>query len=177
MRNLSFRYRFFPECVLSVSATPFSEVIDVREESKKMVIFQKPNNNYFGMIENELIQTFDEYSTKMEELVRELSASPIPKIGIIRLREDGKGENKLTILKRICDNYKVSMIKMPWIKFWTTRLKPLKSHVIIIKGKLKIGKTIKDKRHVLFCMETAKKSNSDTLLQGLMNIFAEFLIF
>lgn len=168
---------------LSVSATPFSEVIDVQEEeSKKMVIFQKPNNNYFGikqMIENDLIQTFDDYSTKMEELVRELSASPIPKIGVFRLREDGKGENKLTILRRICDNYKVSCKlydKDAGDEELTNAIetKPTKSRVIIIKGKLKMGKTIKDKRNVMFCMETAKKSNSDTLLQGLMGRFCGY---
>lgn len=37
-----------------------------------------------------------------------------------------------------------------------------------------MGKTIKDKRNVMFCMETAKKSNSDTLLQGLMGRFCGY---
>ena len=52
--------------------------------------------------------------------------------------------------------------------------KPSKSHVVVVKGKLKMGKTIKDKRHVAFCMETAKSSNADTLLQGFMGRFCGY---
>ena len=168
---------------LSVSATPFSEVIDVHEEeSNKVVIFQKPPKSYYGikdMLKNDLIQSFDDYSIKMEELVCELSRSNEPKIGMFRLREDGKGENKLTILNRICDNYNISCKlydKDAGDEALTNAIeeKPTKSHVIIVKGKLKMGKTIKDKRNVLFCMETAKKSNSDTLLQGLMGRFCGY---
>ena len=168
---------------LSVSATPFSEVIDVHEEeSNKVVIFQKPPKSYYGikdMLKNDLIQSFDDYSIKMEELVCELSRSNEPKIGMFRLREDGKGENKLTILNRICNNYNISCKlydKDAGDEALTNAIeeKPTKSHVIIVKGKLKMGKTIKDKRNVLFCMETAKKSNSDTLLQGLMGRFCGY---
>ena len=168
---------------LSVSATPFSEVIDVHEElSNKLVLFQKPSKCYFGIqhiLEKGLLHSFVEYSSKMNELVEELSKSKVPKIGIFRLREDGKGENKLSILRRICDNYNISCQlydKDAYDETLTNAIetKPIKSHVIVVKGKLKMGKTIQDKRHVLFCMETAKKSNSDTLLQGLMGRFCGY---
>ena len=168
---------------LSVSATPFSEVIDVHEEvSKKLVLFQKPDKSYFGIqhiLEKGLLHSFVEYSSKMNELVEELSQSKVPKIGIFRLREDGKGENKLSILTRLCKNYNISCHlydKDASDETLTNAIEtnPVKSHVIIVKGKLKMGKTIQDKRHVLFCMETAKKSNSDTLLQGLMGRFCGY---
>ena len=168
---------------LSVSATPFSEVIDVHEEeSNKLVLFQKPSKSYFGIqhiLEKGLLHSFVDYSSKMNELVEELSQSKVPKIGIFRLREDGKGENKLSILRRICENYNISCQlydKDAYDETLTNAIetKPDKSHVIIVKGKLKMGKTIQDKRHVLFCMETAKNSNSDTLLQGLMGRFCGY---
>lgn len=166
---------------LSVSATPFSEVIDVKEHiTNKRVIFQKPPKSYFGiqdMLNN--IHSFNDYSVKMNELVCSLSKSEVPKIGIFRLREDGKGENKLTTLTSICLTYNIPF------KLYdkdicdvdlTTAIetKPTSSHIIVVKGKLKMGKTIKDKRNVLFCMETAKKSNADTLLQGLMGRFCGY---
>jgi hypothetical protein len=158
-------------------------VIDVQEEvSNKLVIFQKPNNKYFGikqMIEYGLIHTFSDYSITMDELICELSKSSVPKIGIIRLREDGKGVNKLHTVERICLNYGITckLYNQNTEDIDLTNAietKPLKSHVIIVKGKMKMGKTIGDKRNVMFCMETAKKSNSDTLVQGFMGRFCGY---
>lgn len=166
---------------LSVSATPFSEVIDVKENiTDKRVIFQKPPKSYYGiqdMLNN--IHSFNDYSVKMNELVCSLSKSEVPKIGIFRLREDGKGENKLTTLTSICLTYNIPFKlydKDICDVALTTAIetKPTSSHIIVVKGKLKMGKTIKDKRNVLFCMETAKKSNADTLLQGLMGRFCGY---
>jgi hypothetical protein len=168
---------------LSVSATPFSEVVDSNElETKKLVIFQKPGKSYYGikqMLRNGRIRTFTDYSVKMDELVYKLSKSKVPKIGMFRLREDGKGENKLSILKSLslkynipCALYDKDVLDEDLSKAIET--KPTRSHIVIVKGKLKMGKTINDKRHVLFCMETAKSSNSDTLLQGLMGRFCGY---
>ena len=168
---------------LSVSATPFSEVVDTNElETKKLVIFQKPSNSYYGieeMLHNGRIRSFTDYSVKMDELVLELSKSKVPKVGIFRLREDGQGENKLSILKSLglkynipCALYDKDVLDEDLSEAIET--KPTHSHIVIVKGKLKMGKTINDKRHVLFCMETAKSSNSDTLLQGLMGRFCGY---
>lgn len=165
---------------LSVSATPFSEVIDA-ENTNKLVIFQNTSKYYYGianMLENGRIRTFTDYKDQMYKLVQSLKPGESPKVGLLRLRED-KGENKLEVLKRICDELDIPM------KLYDAssddddltraiETKPSKSHVVVVKGKLKMGKTIKDKRHVAFCMETAKSSNADTLLQGFMGRFCGY---
>jgi len=164
---------------LSVSATPFSEVIDA-ENTNKLVIFQKTSKYYYGianMLENGLIRTFTDYKDQMRKLVEELSKTK-SKVGLVRLRED-KGENKLEMLQSICREYKVELRLYDASSddddlTRAIETKPSKSHVVVVKGKLKMGKTINDKRHVMFCMETAKSSNADTLLQGFMGRFCGY---
>ena len=164
---------------LSVSATPFSEVIDA-ENTNKLVIFQKTSKYYYGianMLENGLIRTFTDYKDQMRKLVEELSKTK-SKVGLVRLRED-KCENKLEMLQSICREYKVELRLYDASSddddlTRAIETKPSKSHVVVVKGKLKMGKTINDKRHVMFCMETAKSSNADTLLQGLMGRFCGY---
>jgi len=164
---------------LSVSATPFSEVIDA-ENTNKLVIFQKTSKYYYGianMLENGLIRTFTDYKDQMRKLVEALSKTK-SKVGLVRLRED-KGENKLEMLQSICQEYKVELRLYDASSddddlTRAIETKPSKSHVVVVKGKLKMGKTINDKRHVMFCMETAKSSNADTLLQGFMGRFCGY---
>lgn len=164
---------------LSVSATPFSEVIDA-ENTNKLVIFQNTSKYYYGianMLENGLIRTFTDYKDQMRKLVEELSKTK-SKVGLVRLRED-KGENKLEMLQSICQEYKVELRLYDASSddddlTRAIETKPSKSHVVVVKGKLKMGKTINDKRHVMFCMETAKSSNADTLLQGFMGRFCGY---
>ena len=164
---------------LSVSATPFSEVIDA-ENTNKLVIFQNTSKYYYGianMLENGLIRTFTDYKDQMDKLVEALSKTK-SKVGLVRLRED-KGENKLEMLQSICDKYNLQLTLYDASSdddelTRAIETKPSKSHVVVVKGKLKMGKTIKDKRHVMFCMETAKSSNTDTLLQGLMGRFCGY---
>jgi hypothetical protein len=165
---------------LSVSATPFSEVIDA-ENTNKLVIFQIPNPTYYGianMLENGRIRTFTDCKDQMDKLVEALSKTEESKVGLFRLRED-KGENKLVMLQSICDKYNIQLTL--YDASTTVRdlkralyTKPAKSHVLVVKGKVKMGFTIKDKRHVMFCMETAKSSNADTLLQGFMGRFCGY---
>lgn len=165
---------------LSVSATPFSEVIDAKE-TNKLVIFQKTSAKYYGikdMLENNRICSFTDCAFQMEKLVEALSKTKYPKVGLFRLRED-KGENKLDILKKICEkhNVPIGLYDASSDDDDLTRAieaKPVKSHVVVVKGKLKMGKTIKDKRYVEFCMETATSSNADTLLQGFMGRFCGY---
>ena len=164
---------------LSVSATPFSEVIDA-ENTNKLVIFQNTSKYYYGianMLENGRIRTFTDYKDQMDKLVEALSKTK-SKVGLVRLRED-KGENKLEMLQSICDKYNLQLTLYDASSdddelTRAIETKPSKSHVVVVKGKLKMGKTIKDKRHVMFCMETAKSSNTDTLLQGLMGRFCGY---
>ena len=164
---------------LSVSATPFSEVIDA-ENTNKLVIFQNTSKYYYGianMLENGRIRTFTDYKDQMDKLVEALSKTK-SKVGLVRLRED-KGENKLVMLQSICDKYNIQLTLYDASSdddelTRAIETKPSKSHVVVVKGKLKMGKTIKDKRHVMFCMETAKSSNTDTLLQGLMGRFCGY---
>jgi len=164
---------------LSVSATPFSEVIDA-ENTNKLVIFQIPNPTYYGianMLENGRIRTFTDCKDQMDKLVEALSKTE-SKVGLFRLRED-KGENKLVMLQSICDKYNIQLTLYDASSdddelTRAIETKPSKSHVVVVKGKVKMGFTIEDKRHVMFCMETAKSSNADTLLQGFMGRFCGF---
>jgi hypothetical protein len=164
---------------LSVSATPFSEVKDAAN-TPKLVIFQKTSKKYYGiknMLKNGRIKSFTDYSNKTEELLETLS-NTTAKVGLFRVRED-KGENKLDILKRLCDKYNLTMALYDASSSHkditrAIETKPSKSHVVVVKGKLKMGKTINDKRHVMFCMDTATTSKADTLLQGFMGRFCGY---
>ena len=168
---------------LSVSATPFSEVIDATEDdTQKLVIFQKTPAAYYGikqMLETNRIDSYADYAVKMDSLVKRLSRSAVPKVGVIRLREDGKGVNKLAVLRQICEKYQISFELYDAHSdddslMAAIETQPTESNIVVVKSKLCMGKTIKDKRHVMWCLETAKTSNADTTLQGLLGRFCGY---
>lgn len=179
--------------LLSVSATPFSEVIDSDEmTNNKLVIFQQPSSNYYGISEmnkTDKIHSYSSLTSLLETNIPRLKQTG--KIAIIRARE--KGHNNLSEIQRLCVDMSISYklfcsntcnlenaisLGVPysfsdeemiqWIEA------PTEPCVVIIKGKLMMGKTIMDKRNVAFCVESSKSPNADTLLQGLIGRFCGY---
>jgi hypothetical protein len=163
--------------MLSVSATPFSEISDNKheEQTKSIVNLEVDNNSYHGvkkMIEKELIKSY-RYEDWKEHLTRTLNhhKRQEPKYALIRLRENktistdelvriitDEGWNYLTF-----DSSKDSDVK----GMERLERQPTMHTVVILKGKCRMGKVV-PKQFIAFCMETAKKSNTDVILQGLL---------
>ena len=179
--------------LLSVSATPFSEVIDSDEmTNNKLVIFQQPSSNYYGISEmnkRNRIKPYYSLTSLLETNIPRLKKTG--KVAIIRVRE--KGHNNLSEIQRVCVNMSISYklfcsktcnlenatsLGIPcsfsdeemiqWIEA------PTEPRVVIVKGKLMMGKTIMDKRNVAFCVESSKSPNADTLLQGFIGRFSGY---
>jgi len=166
---------------LFVSATPFSVVIDAKH-SNKLVIFQTPSAGYYGISDimaNKKIHKFDDFDTCANDRIMELKSSSEPKVGIIRLREYATGPSKFTILKNLCEQNNLS-IKLYDASSRDDELisaiesKPLSSHIVVVKGKLRMGRTIKDKRNVLWAWETSEMSKTDTRMQGFLGRFCGY---
>lgn len=160
--------------LLTVSATPFSEVHDAKE-SNKLVIFQEPSEGYYGikhMLETNKIHTFTDLTPCLKDRLEELSKCT--KIIIVRI-----DRKKYKTLVELCKSYniKVAMFDKDTsgralIK--AIEKKPTESMVVAIKSKLRMGRTIKDKRHVLCCIETSKTTKADTRMQGLLGRFCGY---
>lgn len=166
---------------LFVSATPFSEVIDAKH-SNKLVIFQTPSVGYYGisdMLANKKIHTFNDFDICAYERIMELKSSRVPKVGLVRLREYATGPSKFTILENLCKQNNLT-IKLYDASSNDDELiqaiesKPLSSHVVVVKGKLRMGRTIEDKRNVLWAWETSEMSKADTRMQGFLGRFCGY---
>jgi len=165
--NLYNKHNYF----LSVSATPFSEVSDaVHEHQFKAIVRLEVNDGYFGvgeMLLNENIHGFDNWREKLEEALNN-HVNNSKKYVIIR----GKNDD-------ICEEIQEIALEAGWeVKIYNSEQKdienlntlrhcPLENTVVIIKGMGRMGKVV-PKKHILFVMETAKNSNSDTILQSLL---------
>jgi hypothetical protein len=158
--------------VLSVSATPFSELSDVIHEEGnqfKHKVNLEVDDAYYGiekMFESRNIKTFKDWKSKLNE-VMELETSS-PKYAVIRVSNDVLSETAKTIavsnewVTIDCNSNKGSEKNLNMMKF-----QPTKNTLIIIKGMCRMGKVV-NKHYVSFVMETAKDSNSDVVFQGLL---------
>jgi len=155
--------------IMSVSATPFSELITNETSNQtKSVVYMSPGTNYIGlneMLANNQLILFDVKSLteKFRQIALEVKDEGV---GIIR----ATGSN-VDALESICRGIGVSV----WIHDQSDSrdindLLESKAHphtgVIIVKGKVKMGKQIQ-KHRIRWCMETAANPNTDTFLQGL----------
>ena len=157
------------DLVLSVSATPFSEVIANNGTSSKPVVYMKPGVGYRGleqMLVDKQIVPYDVGSLKsvFTRLALEVKDEGV---GIVRAT-GAKAED----LERWCTQHDVAC----WVHDISDSrdindllLESAHPHtgVIIVKGKVKMGKQLKDKKRIRWCMETSVCSNTDTFLQGL----------
>lgn len=164
---------------LSVSATPFSEVYNAKNSNKK-VVFQKAPNEYWSirkMEKNGLIHMYTDLSRTLDEQFRSLSKSKKSMVGLIRILEGRNNDNKELVFKK-CKEHNLPYEIYDQTKNDATFMKmieqPQESKIIILKGKLSMGKTLDEKRNVMFCVETTKKKNTDSLVQGLIGRFCGY---
>lgn len=168
--------------VLTVSATPFSELSDnIHRQQDKNVVYLRAGTGYnsvknirdserlksFKSVEDTLPKALNkERSTPKYAVVRISKTNENQIITIIKdnhwdfviydtLGKDEKGEKDQTIIdkgQQVWDNMENE---------------PEKDTVILVRGKCRMGKNL-EKEHILFVMETAKSSNTDTVLQSLL---------
>lgn len=168
--------------VLTVSATPFSELSDnIHRQQDKNVVYLRAGTGYnslknirdsgrlksFKSVEDTLSQALNkEHTTSKYAVVRMSKTNEQQLITIIQanhwdfviydtLGKDENGKKNKDIIykgKQVWDNMKNT---------------PEKDTVILLRGKCRMGKNL-EKSHILFVMETAKSSNTDTVLQSLL---------
>jgi hypothetical protein len=161
--------------VVSISATPFSELSDNHHlKQAKLVVIMTPGVNYVSVKAIRDSGRLKGYSNMQEGLQRAL-ATPhdSPMYAIIRISVKNE-EIVKSVISRCGWNYVVfdslakGEEKVIGDNAWNNMSrKPDQDTVILIRGKCRMGKNLQ-KSHVLFVFETAKNSNTDTVLQGLL---------
>jgi len=168
--------------VLSVSATPFSELSDnFHFDHGKNVVYLKPGTGYIG------VQTIDEsgrlikFTSVDNALPNALSKSyDSPKYALVRMSKTNE-DKIISIIQAnnwdfvIYDSMGKDEIgkknkkniekgKIVWDNMKNA---PKKNTVILLRNKCRMGKNL-EKSHISFVMETAKNSKTDTVLQSLL---------
>ena len=157
--------------VLSVSATPFSETIDVSKHGQeKRVIHMTVSADYYGvdrMLADDVVRLFDE--TDLEERVLEITARADGRnVGLIRTVKP-KIEHEVKALAAQHGVECVEMNSNTEVKNIDEIMDQYDAPVIVlIKGMLRMGKRIAAKNRLVWCIETAIHANHDTILQGLL---------
>jgi len=163
--------------MLSVSATPFSEIIVNCKKQNKKVVVMTPGDTYIGvasMFENKQIIGYNlrDIDKVILQRVREVEAA----------RE--RNETRCWGLIR-CDRESIKIVKKYYSgdiivldasnktdinRYLEGKTKYINGGIIILRksGKVKMGKQLTSKDRILWVMETAKQPNTDTLLQGLL---------
>lgn len=163
--------------MLSVSATPFSEMIDNnRLNQKKHVEIMKTGPWYWGikqMFDGNHIREFnkDHIARHIQELVDSFNNGG-PPIGWIRSR--GKG-NCQEIVEKECILHDVEFVL--YDQYFTTPIedvvKETKPMCIFVKNRMSMGKRLPGKNKTLWAIET-NCSKLDTILQGLPGRFCGY---
>jgi hypothetical protein len=162
--------------VLSVSATPFSELSDnIHNTQNKATVYLKPGNSYnsIKMIRDcGRLKSFISFESGLTAALNTHRASP--KYAIVRI--SNKNESKVISIINACGWAFVVFDSLDKshedakraIEVWKNMgTAPVRDTVILIRQKCRMGKNL-NKQHVLFVMETAKSSNTDTVLQSLL---------
>lgn len=158
--------------VLSVSATPFSEICDTFNlEQSKQIVTMAPGPGYNSVKKMKDRGKIKFYSDVKQGLVGALRTPHVGnKYAIVRIGP----KNEELVKQVICENGWSFVIfdsisddpqgKATWDNMINA---PQRDTVILLRNKCRMGKNL-EKTHVLFCFETAKKSRTDTVLQGLL---------
>lgn len=161
--------------VLTVSATPFSELSDnIHNSPNKRVVYLKPGATYNSVKvinESGRLKKYSNLEVTLTDILRNHSSSP--KYGLVRITN--KNEEKIkTIISRngwnfvIYDSVGSEQSRKEAERIWQNmKNAPQKNTIILLRGKCRMGKNL-EKKHVMFVMETAKNSQTDTILQGLL---------
>jgi hypothetical protein len=163
--------------MLSVSATPFSEISDNKHQNqnKTIINLEVDDEKYHGvkkMVQNELIHSYDysQWKTHLSNTLRRHTSSS-PKYALLRLRDSLQmnTEDAVKIIRRcgwkhkIFDSSKSSQLQ----NIQELEDEPQENTVIVMKGKCRMGKVV-PKQFIAFCMETSKNPKTDVVLQGLL---------
>jgi len=164
--------------ILTVSATPFSELSDIYHlvQSKKIYLL-RPGIGYKGVkdiYESNHLIPFTSIKEGLETALRTFVHSS-PKYGIIRVSnkninnvKDNIKEYDPNIDIHIYNSLTIGTEKMNSEQIWKNMKNiPKRNTIIIIQGKCRMGQTLV-KKHIRFVMETVKNSNSDTIFQSLL---------
>ena len=162
--------------VISISATPFSEYSDYYHFGQhKKFVYMRPGNGYNSVKlirETGRLKSFNSVETGL----RTALSTPHfdPKYAIVRISKKNEGTviNIINCFPNwrhvIYDSLSTEINKEIGDRTWNGMMNaPEQDTVILIRGKCRMGKNL-EKRHILFVMETAKNSNTDTVLQGLL---------
>jgi hypothetical protein len=169
--------------VLTVSATPFSELSNISHNGQnKRVVFLEPAEGYKGpkhFRDSGAIIQFDPKQSCEEVVAQAISETPIteaPKYAIVRVR-DYKGNDNMSACIRVATEHgwahrvydsetkhhqANSMQSMDELA-----VAPQCNTVIFIRGMCRMGKRV-PKDHISFVIETSKDSDTDTVLQALL---------
>ncbi len=171
--------------VLTVSATPFSEISNIwHHGQRKRVVRLEPAEGYKGprhFLEAGAIKQFDPRLSPAEvvaQAIRESEANSdaVAKYAIVRVR-DSKGTDNMSACIRVATEHgwahrvydsetkhhqPGSMQSMDELA-----VAPQQNTVIFIRGMCRMGKRV-PKEHISFVIETSKDSKTDVVLQGLM---------
>ena len=169
--------------VLTVSATPFSELSNIwHHGQKKRVVRLEPAQGYKGprhFLAAGAIVQFDPLLSCEEVVAQAIAEAPIteaPKYAIVRVR-DYKGKDNMAACIRVAVEhgwaYRVydsetkyhqanSMQSMDELA-----VVPERNTLILIRGMCRMGKRV-PKDHISFVIETSKDSDTDTVLQALL---------
>jgi len=161
--------------MLSVSATPYSELINIyTREQNKFIVMLESGDGYRGFqyqLDNNCLIPFNSVTDK---LIKTMIDDVGKKKGFIIARSTSKIEENI---KRCVENYR------PDIDFITfdqnskkledsdelsinmhLNIKPDRLTIIFIKGKCRMGQNL-NKTHILAVMETSATTKTDTLAQ------------
>ena len=170
--------------VISVSATGFSEISDMKlnptDAFNKGLIRLEPGNGYFGvtqMYNNGQIKGFK----KPLEALAQACSKNYGKIGYGLFRMKNKDIKNAELTARM-HGFKVKYFdseKRDNGTFVTSLDEledaPEEPTIIFLKDKCRMGKEV-PKQHILFCIETAASSKTDTLLQGLLGRMCGYFV-
>ena len=158
--------------VLSVSATPFSEICDTFNlEQTKEIVTMEPGHGYNSVKKMRDRGKIKFYSDVKQGLILALGTPHVGyKYAIVRI-----GPKNEELVKQVIRENGWSFVIFDSISddpqgkaTWDNMINaPQRDTVILLRNKCRMGKNL-EKTHVLFCFETAKKSRTDTVLQGLL---------
>ena len=177
--------------VLSVSATPFSEICDIQKQKQcKMVVPFVPSETYWSVQKMWESGAIVEYNDTKEEARKQMTDMERfegqKKIGIIRIPKSSKKEPT----KKQTENWEGYFTKLAaelgydLLLYYQEREDPrritnkqfldlldeanlTKNTLILVKEHCRMGQVLK-KKNISFVMETSNNSSTDVELQGLL---------
>jgi hypothetical protein len=160
--------------VLSVSATPFSECIDIEKHGQtKKAVRVSPGPSYWGveqMLDCGVILPFD--IDQLPIMLDELKDARADGRNAAIIRLNGKPAALESSIRRVCAEKQILCQDMNADSdekdinaLLSSTDEPI---VVLIKGMLRMGKRIEHKNRLLWCLEPTSDPNHDTTLQGLL---------